>query len=252
MSAGTLGSVAIGNLPSGDYYVSLRAKDSLGNMSDLSYVKFTVDHTAPVVTLQSDKTNPMASSQVTFSGKVTNGADLDTLALYNGAVQVADLTGSVDSNGHWSYAFPPEDLIAGNYTFTVVAMDTRGNESDVTTSPQSVLSMNVTPFVPGRGATISPDVTQQLVRAFTVPTSVVATVPTPQKDNNDQAVLGTQTEKAAGSDAANKTAAIAPTENGWKLFGIVWYWWLLILAVVALLVWRMAAWVRREDDVLPA
>jgi hypothetical protein len=251
VNAGTLGSLAIDTLSSGDYYVSLRAKDSLGNMSSPSYVKFTVDHTAPVVTLQSDKSNPMASSQVTFSGKVTNGADLDSLALYNGTVQIADLTGGVDSNGNWSYAFPPEDLIAGNYTFTVVAMDTSGNQSDVTTSPQSALSMSVTPFVPGRGATISPAITQQLARAVAIPAIVPATVPAAQ--SNDQAVLGTQTEKDSGvKGASDKLAAIAPTENGWKLFGIVWYWWLLILAAIALFVWRVVAWVRREDDVLPA
>jgi hypothetical protein len=249
---GALGSLDISGLPSGDYYVRVWAKDDLGNTSAPSYVKFTVDHTAPVVTLQSDKTNPMASSQVTFSGKVTNGADLDTLALYNGTVQVADLTGSVDSNGNWSYAFPPEDLVAGNYTFSVVATDTSGNMSDTITSPQSVFSMSVTPFVPGRGAIISPAITQQLTRTIAIPAIVPTAIPAAQ--SNDQAVLGTQTEKNSDVKGASddKLAAIAPTENGWKLFGIVWYWWLLILAVVALLVWRTAVWVRREDDVLPA
>jgi disulfide bond formation protein DsbB len=90
-----------------------------------------------------------------------------------------------------------------------------------------------------------------LARAVAIPAIVPAAVPAAQ--SNDQAVLGTQTEKDSGvKGASDKLAAIAPTENGWKLFGIVWYWWLLILAAIALFVWRVVAWVRREDDVLPA
>ena len=249
----TLGSIDISNLPSGDYYVRLWAKDGLGNTSAPAYVKFTVDHTAPVVTLQADNANPMASTSVTFSGMVAGGSDLSSLKLYSGNTEIADVTNTVDSNGNWSYEFPT-GFAMGDYTFRIEATDIFGNKSDELVSPQSVLALSFSQYLPGRGAGIPSDITRQLTQALTLPGTVVAAIPAANTQNgSDQDVLGTQTEKdSAVKGAADKLAAIAPTENGWKLFGIVWYWWLLILAALSAIVWRLAAWLRREDDVLPA
>ena len=113
--------------------------------------------------------------------------------------------------------------------------------------------MSFSKYIPGRGASISPDVTRQLTQTLVVPSTVSAAIPTPAQQDKDPDVLGTETEKdGTVKGATDKLAAIAPTENGWKLFGLVWYWWLLILAALSLMIWRLVSWMRREDDVLPA
>jgi len=51
-------------------------------------------------------------------------------------------------------------------------------------------------------------------------------------------VLGTDTD---GTDSnVDKVAAIAPSEEGWKLWGIAWYWWLLALAALGTGSWYAA------------
>lgn len=48
-------------------------------------------------------------------------------------------------------------------------------------------------------------------------------------------VLGTDTKD--GSPQADKVAALAPSEDGWKLWGIAWYWYLLALGAVGAGTW---------------
>ncbi|MFI5212536.1 MAG: hypothetical protein ACHQTE_01070 [Candidatus Saccharimonadales bacterium] len=64
---------------------------------------------------------------------------------------------------------------------------------------------------------------------------------------NDTAILGTKTaSQPSASDAT--AAAIAPSSQGWKIFGIAWYWWLLLIAAVAAAAYWIAAAKRRSDN----
>lgn len=56
----------------------------------------------------------------------------------------------------------------------------------------------------------------------------------------DQATLGVQTKKNSA-----KTSAVQASDKGWIIFGLAWYWWILILAALAGLVWFL---VRRRNN----
>lgn len=65
--------------------------------------------------------------------------------------------------------------------------------------------------------------------------------------SDDGEVLGTGTEDA--ESLADKVAAIAPSEDGWKLWGIAWYWYLLALGALGFGGWYAARWYQnRQDD----
>jgi hypothetical protein len=64
------------------------------------------------------------------------------------------------------------------------------------------------------------------------------------------AVLGTKTAKDNNAvlSASQSIAAIAPSEQGWKIFGMAWFWWLLIAAAVASIIWWIVAVARRRGQ----
>lgn len=63
-------------------------------------------------------------------------------------------------------------------------------------------------------------------------------------DNDDK---GT-TLGARDSNLNDTVAAISPSADGWKIFGIAWYWWLAILAAVAAIWWFIAGYRRRNNE----
>jgi hypothetical protein len=75
-----------------------------------------------------------------------------------------------------------------------------------------------------------------------------AAISSSESATQDAAVLGTQTtnENGDASDVSKNVAAISPSANGWQLFNLAWYWWLLILAAIVGTIWWIAA--RRQNE----
>lgn len=238
--------VSDGSITTGTYCVMAVARDGAMSNSEITKLAFVVDHTSPAVTLHliSASTMMASSGPITLAGSV--GETLAVLKLTNLRTgDEADLKGRTDANGNWTYALPSEAIVAGEYNFSLYAEDQHGNYSTVGVGP-----VTVTPFVPAQGSGVPTNLTQPLVDAFIVPrrlpTAGVTAPFTADKtaDADTPQVLGTETAKNPGG---SNDAAITTSEDGWRFFGIAWYWWTLIGGGTGAAAWRVVASLRQRS-----
>jgi len=248
---GSANPVDVSSLTSGDYTIKVWSTDMLGNTSaqNAAQQTFTVDHVAPVVTVaMTSTTNPMASTDIKLAGTVDN-SDLRSFKFYVDGVETADLIKDVDGAGNWTYTLSG-GLAQGSHTLLVVATDSYGNASTKTSSPNSFVSVSVSAYIPpaGSGSMVPLTLTPTLPQLVTPPreVTVVPTAPIASASQNDQAVLGAKTSNGSDADVAATPSVVAPSETGWKLLGIVWYWWLLAFAIGVGLIWTTSALKRRQ------
>ena len=202
----------------GSYTLHVRALDNAGNTGDVATGNVVVDTTPPEVTITS----------VTSTGNtptITGTAELGTVlsVTFNGVTSAI-----VNNDGAWSFTSPTA-LSNGTYAFAITATDeannvTTGNTNVVVAvaAPAAAQTFTVTP------ATISPAANQGVLGEST----------------DDQAaqsgaadVAGTSDDKSADSEA-----------NKGTIFGIAWYWWILILAALAALAWFIIGAIRRRNE----
>jgi hypothetical protein len=206
-------------LSDGTYYVRIADKDAAGNPSTYGTATFTLDTTAPTLAI-APRTN--TSNQPTVTGTV----DDPTAALsvsFNGAAPIS----ITNDAGFFSFTAPAA-LANGNYTFAIIATDANGNTSTQT----AVVSVAVAPA--GIASIITPIITS--------PASAVLGASTTSDANGaaDISVKGTTDDKLA--------AAVNSDANKGTIFGLAWYWWILIIAALALIGWFIATAVRRRDE----
>jgi len=130
----------------------------------------------------------------------------------------------------------------GTRTITVVSTDQAGNATSETADVTVIAAEPLN--TPNNTETETP------VQTVTI---------TP---NNDQAVLGEQTDTPSDEATQNSVAlnntndntdqdvkAASDTKNQGTIFGLAWYWWLLILAVIAAIIaWIVAAYRKRAPQ----
>jgi hypothetical protein len=222
------------------YTLRVHASDNV-NYGGGQDVQFVFDTTAPVVSINKP-TDTTASVPIMLTGHVDDAHA--KLSLFNGTTNIGDIT-DITTNGDWTYVLT-SGLSQGTPTLRVVATDASGNRSTVTTSPHSETTFTVGPFQ----SSITP-----VIPAFTPPAPAR---PTPGANFvgsttlvDPPAVLGTQTAKDNNSGVlgtSDKVAAIAPSAQGWKIFGVAWYWWVLMIAAVAAIMWWIIAAARRRNQ----
>ncbi len=237
-------------LTDGAYQVRLGVADSAGHEgvfgTSVVVISFTVDNTAPATPTISylNPATPTANdSSFTIGGTIADPSDVATFTLYLNGVAIANPT--IDSTtGDWRYIYHGP-LVEGNYNFSVSAVDAHGNSTD----PIDVAAMRtvtVGPFIAPNGSTIPGNGARTSLRSAaatpastTSPTGVLGA----QTSKDDTAILGTQTDKDA-----NNGPVVQASESGWKILGLAWYWWLLILAALAVLWWLIAGFLRRRGE----
>ena len=92
---------------------------------------------------------------------------------------------------------------------------------------------------------ITPGAISPFINTSTTPSSQASSVVsafgiTAPTESSNEEILGAETTKKQ----SDKVAAVEATDNGWNIFGLAWYWWILILAALAGLVWFL---VRRRN-----
>lgn len=236
------------DLDDGKYRIIVRTLDEAGN-GRTKRVDVMIDSTAPVITISS-------ASKTQVSG--TTEPDL-TVEVFVDGVSVGTTT--ADGSGDWTLTFSTE-LSDGDYDITAKTSDAAGNDGESSVYPLIVTSPggntdsgtpggnggSSTPTNPTNQATTLDTGTDTPVVAFNQATQNPAT-------DDDAEVLGAQTEgdeASTGTDSDNEevlgTNTSADEKGGvWTIFGLAWYWWLLILAAISVFAWWLTRRFRTNE-----
>ncbi|MCP3145283.1 Ig-like domain-containing protein, partial [Pyxidicoccus xibeiensis] len=127
-------SATFGPLPDGDHTLAVRAVDTAGNRDATPAThEWTVDTTAPVVTLTTPASGAVVPTNVvTYSGTTDPGS---TVTVVVDGINVG--TATADGTGNWTLT-PPTPLAEGPHSVTVTATDPAGNTSSPVTHPFTV------------------------------------------------------------------------------------------------------------------
>lgn len=234
-------------LADGDYSIKATAKNTAG-LSGEDTKTFTVDSTPPAFYNLSTLRNADGSYTVSATSA---SADIDTSTvklLLNGSPISVSMIDNQDGTFTWTGVTPV--LVGGlTYSFMVKGTDAIGNET--VTSPHVFVSSVVVsaPTIIDTDFSAGDDKISSLPTVDSARTIAHLVTDGAGGDKSDAKaeVLGTNTKDTDSS--ADKVAAIAPSEDGWKLWGVAWYWYLLALGALGIGSWYAMKWYRgREED----
>jgi hypothetical protein len=245
-------------VPNGTYKIQLSARDAVGNSATTVFRTVTVDndYVAPEVAITSSSSSNTATPTIT--GTVNDSTARIFLSI--GDNEAVEATNNAD--GTWSYVVPTA-LDEGEYALAVVAKDAFENVSEPATG---TLTIAVTPTEgggntdngeTGTGGNPAPATQPQTATTATVTTTTPAiTGPTAFAailGANDAAgdtvnPSGAADVKGTSTDKKNLAAAVDANNTNGSALGFAWYWWLLILAAIATLIWWIIAAIRNRQS----
>jgi len=214
---------------------TITATDKVGNSASK---QFTIDTTAPALTVGTPHQN--TDGTYTISGTTDGTAQSVMVTIDNGVAMPATLK----PNDTWTYTTTTALGGGTDHEVVVTASDAYGNS--VTSAPVDFSVPPVNSSTVSRSSRITriaPLASANTLAATTNPSTASQSTNADNKDDSGK-VLGTKDSDTPLKD----TAAITPSTQGWKLWGIAWYWWLLLVAVVAGIWWLLAARRRRQDN----
>lgn len=225
-----------------DQTESVTVADLAGNSSAAKTITVAgIDTISPVA--------PMISS-ADSTGVDGTGEAGSTITVYvDGSIVGTTVVGS---NGVWSHTFFPALPTSSPHGITAVATDAAGNVSD--RSSETVLAAIV-----GRSVTLSSGGVPERITLLTTtapsssliaartnlqanPAATTTTTDASGAENDRGEVLGTETKNTP----LEQTAALSPSTEGWKVWGVAWYWYLLAAALIAGSWWVIAGRRRRR------
>jgi len=207
----------VDNMIPGEYTVVYSHTDSAGNTGTATRNVTVVDTTKPVVTLK-------GSDQITLeNGAIYIEQGASWTDLVDGKGDVTDIAGNVNTK------------IAGTYTITYSYMDKAGNTGTAT-----------------RKVTVK-DAPVVIVPLAIIKTATTKTFSSAADSNGE--VMGDSTTsdttgsvKAASDTSGNSTGSTNSDSSTPSIFGLAWYWWVLILAAIAGLWWFLFGRRKKEDE----
>jgi hypothetical protein len=254
-------------LSDGQYCITAVARDQAQHNSSLSHLKVVVDRTAPTLVVSTPEENSVfgGNDQIIVTSYMEDANGLDNYFIDINSANVSILSDpddveelpeaetteatSTESAGLTIIAvYNAADFADGEYVITVRVTDKAGN---ATTETRTIFIDHSMPTTPGQGVVTPPTVeqtdqandelaqlTQRLTQPFAVSSVFGAT--TPQVAQAEKEVLGANKVSDVASGA--QTVAAMPTEEGWKIFGTAWYWWVLLAAILGV----STAWLLRR------
>lgn len=220
----------------GTYVLHVWAIDVAGNAGAESTGTVVVDTTPPEVTVgptYSANDNEIQPN-VTVSGDPVSFAWTTTVPSSDVAIS--------DS----SVLEPTFTVINdGTYEFTLTVRDAVGNETvklfsfTYETPVPETINTETIPTVAEVASFTSVTTTEEDTDGST-PNATTILQNTEDAVATDD-VLGAQTKNNGEVLGAETAAVITPTTQGWKILGILWYWWALIIAAIAGIWWFLAA-----------
>lgn len=246
----------------GEYCITAVARDNAKNNSERQHVKVVIDHTAPTLAV----TTPVNGEVFGGFGKkqiIVNSHMEDAWGLQQYFIDINPVSSTVSPlsteseeqqptptmTGEASLdvvaIFNADDFADGEYVITVRVTDKAGNVTEENRTIY-IQHMAVIPGGQGGGTGVNTDggdtgtdtltqLAERLTQPFSVPQNFVGSTGSTQPhqdvlgiDNGDQDVAG-----------GEQTAAAVPSEQGWKIFGVAWYWWLLLATILGV----VTAWI---------
>lgn len=241
----------------GSYFIQLRAIDAAGNESPWSST-FTVIYDATAPTVSVDAPTATVTNQPTITGKTSSDTSTVTVTIYE-----ADGTTFVETGtatyvlGETTFSYDVQTVLVYGATYVVKASatDLAGNTTDaadVATRSMTVEAAPVTPVVSTTPPPTAPESTDD--EPTTAPTNAaLASVFAPAFTSPAAAaVLGTtdQTPETGveGISDEKVAAAVNSEANQGTIFGIAWFWWILIIAALSALAWFIIGAIRRRNE----
>lgn len=203
-------------LSDGSYTFSVKAWDRAGNEGNMLSVSFTLDSAAPILTMDT----PVLNEDGSYTIRVTTDDPTSPVSFYLDGILLTGATSSSDKTV-WTITTDPLDSET-THIIRAESADASGNAAPVVSKQFTVPPVTTTLL----GVNIVPPEIAQPVTSFAT-AFTQPLIQQPQPEDDDTSVLGTET-KNAGTDIV----PVSATPDGWKIFGIAWYW--ILLAVVAL------------------
>jgi hypothetical protein len=226
----------------GKYYIYFETRDKASNKngtiaspgSSVKKITVTVDNTAPVVTI----TNAVRNSDGTYTVTGTSDDNASPVIVSLDGNALAPVT---PAGGSWTVTTVPLSNVT--HQFVAKSTDSAGNaatSSPKVVAPDAELAALVT------NGTVPP--TTNTVPFFG-PTPIV----TGATNTNNQDVLGTSTDSQSSTssdsnDEAVKGASDEKAAATQGLFGLAWYWWLVIIAAIIGVWWVIAVRRRSKNE----
>lgn len=246
----------------GEYCITAVARDSAKNNSTAQHVKVVIDHTNPTLNVTTPTNNDVfggfGKKQITLTShmedawglqqyfiNITPVSSLSTLSTEDEETSPTP-TFTAEASLDVITIFDADDFEDGEYVITVRVTDKAGN---VTEENRTIFIQHPAPLPGGQGAGIDTgsnaetdtlaQLAERLTQPFSLPQSFASS--TGGSDLNQQ-VLGLENTDTTDVAGGEQVAAAVPSTEGWKLFGVAWYWWLLLAAVLGV----ATAWIVRR------
>lgn len=223
------------NQGEGTHYFSVAAVDKAGNQSAWS------DRFAVVL----DNTAPIRATILTFTRSlITGNAEPgSTVVVSIDGVDRPSVTAG--SDGEWQYPISPA-LAPGNYKVTVNATDRAGNPAPAENRTFIVIAEQVSqpqaPVAPPATAT------QASLVVFSGPAAINPAAQQVLGGSDASGSSDTDTSGVEGVNTARNVAQAGTNNTDGNAFGLAWYWWLLILAGLATIIWWIIAAIRGRQQ----
>lgn len=226
---GVLGGFNIAELPQGSYTINLVAYDRAGNNNAAAPATYTFDL---------DRTAPDAAITSVTTSQVSGTVGLDAVRV---VVTVdGDDTEVTPENGVWSLALVPA-LTVGQHNITLTAYDASNNPG-IATAVFEVFAPTTQDGEP------EVDNGTIVINNNTAPVLPLAFSPVGAPDVQGAATENNVAEENNGQESPAEVLAAATTTADGKIWGLAWYWWLLILAGLATVIWGIIAAFRNRAE----
>lgn len=220
-----------------------------------------VDNTEPSVPLVAAPTSATRGSMPKITGTAEVGTEVTVYI--DGVVQPGVVT--VADDGTWAYSTADDTFDeARNYKIQAVAKDAAGNRSkEIGDQENEGLVVAVTEDRPqwlgadsggvithplDTVATVAPILNPFTRSFFGVAVDDLVDSDRPQEASvvpTESAILGAQDVK---KNVAATSKPVEVSESGWKLFGVAWFWYVVLFAGISMVLWMIATIRRRTAE----